>query len=163
LNDVERDVLEKIGEELKTTYNMVPEIAEPIKIPNVAFVKFRNQYQSNVLLDFLEKVFQGRILGVTKEDVYTEGLNFIFGQAKMKGRVALLSISRLNPKFFSQNEDKELFEDRYIKEAIHEIGHVLGLEHCPTRGCVMNFSNTIGEVDKKTKYLCDNCKKSLRL
>jgi archaemetzincin len=162
LNDVERDVLEKIGEGLKTTYNMISEIVEPIKIPDTALVKFRNQYQSNVLLDFLEKGFQGRILGVTKEDVYTEGLNFIFGQAKMKGRVALLSISRLNPKFFNQNEDKTLFEDRYTKESIHEIGHVLGLEHCPTRGCVMNFSNTIGEVDKKTKYLCDNCKKSLK-
>ncbi len=140
---------------------MIPEILETVKIPDISFVKFRNQYRSDILLDFLEQKFEGRILGVTKEDLYTEGLNFIFGQAKMKGRVAILSISRLNPKFFNQPEDDVLFENRYVKEAIHEIGHVLGLEHCIKGGCVMNFSNIVGEVDKKTKYLCDTCKKKL--
>lgn len=66
-------------------------------------------------------------------------------------------------KFFHQPEDKELFERRIVKEAIHEVGHMLGLMHCPNRGCVMIFSNTIGDVDKKTKNLCEMCSMQLSL
>ena len=76
----------------------------------------------------------------------------------MRGRVSLISITRINPKFWHQQEDEELFEKRVVKEAIHEVGHMMGLGHCNKRPCVMSFSNTVGEVDQKTKYLCDMCK-----
>ncbi|HIC98260.1 MAG TPA: matrixin family metalloprotease, partial [Pyrodictiaceae archaeon] len=39
--------------------------------------------------------------------------------------------------------DKELFKLRALKEAMHEIGHVLGLLHCTDKRCVMHFSNSI--------------------
>jgi len=140
-------------------FRMLGDIVNPDKLPESAHNKFRNQYRSNEVLDFLEKNYEGRILGITSEDLYTEGLNFIFGQAKMRGRVALISISRLNPTFFRQPKDNELLERRTIKEAIHEVGHMaFGLGHCNNRECVMSFSNTIGDVDRKTKYLCDMCK-----
>jgi len=155
--------LEKVKEELKSTFRIVSEIAQKEKLPKSAFNPFRNQYRSYQILDFLEKNFKGRILGITKQDLYTEGLNFVFGQAKMKGRVAVVSIARLDPTFWHQPEDKELVEKRAVKECIHEIGHMLGLTHCDTRGCVMNFSNTIGDVDKKTKFLCNSCKSQLGL
>jgi len=148
---------------LKITYHMIGEIQRVEKLPKSAFNRYRNQYRSDELLGFLEKHFEGRILGVTKEDMYTQGLNFIFGQAKMKGRVALLSVCRLNPEFFHQPEDQELYEKRIVKEAIHEVGHMLGLGHCNKRHCVMSFSNTVGQVDQKTKYLCDMCKLQLGL
>jgi len=142
---------------------MIGEIARVEKLPKSVFNKFRNQYRSDFVLQFLEKDFKGRILGITKEDMYTEGLNFVFGQAKLKGRVALISIARLNPTFFHQPENEDLFEKRSVKEAVHEVGHMLGLGHCKNRGCVMTFSNTLGDVDKKTKYLCDMCKLQLGL
>ena len=96
--------------------------------------------------------------------MYTEGLNFVFGQAKMKGRVAVVSIARLDPTFWHQPEDKELLEKRAVKECLHEVGHMaFGLGHCPNRHCVMSFSNTLGEVDKKTKFLCDKCRRQIGL
>lgn len=142
---------------------MVSEISQVEKIPKSAFNQLRNQYRSDQVLEFLERNFEGRILGITKEDLYTEGLNFVFGQAKMKGRVSVVSIARLDPTFWHQPEDKELVEERTIKECIHEIGHTLGLGHCNKRGCVMTFSSTVGDVDKKTKYLCYMCKLQLGL
>ena len=163
LGEVPEPILEKVRDELKSTYHMVSEITRVEILPKSTFNRFRNQYRSNQLLDFLEKKYEGRILGITKEDMYTEGLNFVFGQAKMKGRVAIISICRLDPTFFHQPEDEGLLEKRSVKESIHEIGHVLGLPHCNKRGCVMNFSNTVGEVDRKTKYLCDMCKLQLGL
>jgi archaemetzincin len=158
LGEVNKKILEKIIEELKITYRMIGEVTNIEKLPTSAFNTFRNQYRSDELLNFLEKHYEGRILGITKEDLYTEGLNFVFGQAKMRGRVAIISICRLDPTFFHQPEDEEFFEKRIIKEVIHETGHMLGLGHCDKRACVMSFSNTVGDTDKKSKYLCDMCK-----
>jgi archaemetzincin len=163
LGEVPKEIMEKVSEELKTTFRMVGDIGQEEVIPKATFNQFRNQYLSNQVLDFLDEKFAGRVLGITKNDMYTEGLNYVFGQAKMKGRTAVVSIARLDPTFWHQPQDKELLEQRTVKECIHEIGHVLGLGHCNNRGCVMNFSNTIGEVDKKTKYLCNTCKLQLRL
>jgi len=164
LGDVPKQILERISEELKTTYRMVGEIKQVEKLPKSSFNQLRNQYRSDQILDFLEKNHEGRVLGVTKEDMYTEGLNFVFGQAKMKGRVAVLSVCRLDPTFFHQPKDEGLLEIRSVKEAIHEVGHMaFGLTHCNRRECVMSFSNTVGEVDNKTKYLCNMCKLQLGL
>ena len=163
LGEVSSSVLEKVREELKLRFHMIGEMCQIEKLPKLAFNKFRNQYRSDLVLQFLEKNHGGRVLGITKEDMYTEGLNFVFGQAKLKGNVAILSIARLDPSFFHQTVNGELFENRCVKEAVHEVGHMLGLGHCNKRGCVMTFSNTIGDVDKKTKYLCDMCKMQLGL
>jgi len=163
LGEVDKKILNKIVEELKVTYRMIGEVTHIEKLPKSLFNQFRNQYRSDELLNFLEKHYENRVLGVTTEDLYTEGLNFIFGQAKMRGKVAIISICRLDPKFFRQPEDEELYEKRIVKEVIHEVGHMLGLGHCNKRPCVMSFSNTVGEVDKKTKYLCDMCKLQLGL
>ncbi|HVQ01245.1 MAG TPA: peptidase, partial [Candidatus Thermoplasmatota archaeon] len=46
------------------------------------------------------------------------------------------------------------------KEAIHEVGHVMGLKHCPNR-CVMRFSNSLGEAQRKPLTLCERCKQTL--
>lgn len=163
LGEVPKDILEEVREELKVPFHMLGEITQIENLPKPAYNKLRNQYHSSMLLDFLEKHYDGRVLGITKEDMYTEGLNYVFGQAKVKGRVAVVSLCRLDPKFFHQSEDKELFERRVIKEVIHEVGHMLGLTHCNKKGCVMTFSNAIGDVDKKTKNLCEMCNMQVSL
>ena len=142
---------------------MLGEITQVENLPKSAYNQFRNQYNSSLILNSLEKNYKGRILAITKEDMYTEGLNFVFGQAKVRGNVSVISICGLDPKFFRQPEDKDLFEERIVKEAIHEVGHMMGLLHCKNRGCVMTFSNTIGDVDKKTKNLCEMCSMQLSL
>jgi archaemetzincin len=47
------------------------------------------------------------------------------------------------------------------KETLHELGHILGLEHCPNPRCVMSFSNSIYDVDRKEARFCEMCKKKL--
>jgi len=95
------------------------------------------------------------ILGITPYDIYSDGLNFVFGIASPHHRAAVVSYARL------LSEDRNLFISRVRKEITHEMGHVFGLEHCNTPGCVMNFSNSLYEVDLKSENFCERCQRKL--
>ena len=51
---------------------------------------------------------------------------------------------------------------RLVKVLNHELGHVLGLEHEPTRGCIMeDAAGTVRTVDGENGLLCDKCRQAL--
>lgn len=94
-----------------------------------------------------------RLLGVVDRDLFVPGLNFIFGLAQ-KGGPALIALPRLRPEFWGQPADQKLLLQRAIKEAIHELGHTYRLDHCADPLCVMHFSNTLQETDRKSDRFC---------
>lgn len=159
--EIPEEVLDAITEELRYTFNIISDIEEPVGLPKKFYNIFRHQFLANDVLDFLSKRFKGKVLAVTDEDLYAENLNFVFGQAELPGNVAIISIHRLRPEFYRQKPDKNLLKDRAVKEAVHEVGHMLGLRHCPNPKCVMSFSNIIFDVDRKSKNLCESCKLKL--
>jgi len=98
----------------------------------------------------------GRLaLGLVGADAFVSGLNFVFGLADPELRVATVYTARL------EDNDNGRFLSRLLKESIHEVGHLLGLEHCPNRACVMSFSNDVEDVDLKSPDFCDSCKLKL--
>lgn len=151
-----------VEEGLRETYGLDVLILEQEKIPAKFFNPSRNQYKASLLIEFLFSKFKDMCLGITSQDLYAEGLNFVFGEAQLGGRVAILSSHRLNPNFYGKAFSERLFIERLVKEAIHEIGHVFGLHHCSDPMCVMSFSNSIIEVDKKSNKLCRKCKLELQ-
>ncbi|WP_243679610.1 hypothetical protein [Vulcanisaeta souniana] len=59
--------------------------------------------------------------------------------------------------------EQSLHIARILKEVLHELGHTFGLDHCtdPPR-CVMYFSNTIEDTDRKGPGYCQKCMARLR-
>ena len=133
-----------------------------LAVPEEALNKKRNQYNSTVILagiqnfTFNQKEFH-RVLGIVDVDVYASGLNYVFGEAYLSGPAGLISLWRLKPEFYGEEPDSGAFKLRILKEAVHELGHTLGLQHCTHTYCVMRFSNSIFDVDKKQTLLCDQC------
>ncbi len=135
---------------------------ERLPLSNKAFDKKRGQYRSNVILSEIQgyaakKKGFGRVLGVVDADLFVPDLNFVFGEAACPGQGALISVWRLRPEFYGAPANMGLFLERCVKEAIHELGHTLGLRHCSRSSCVMYFSNSIFDTDKKQSLFCDQC------
>jgi archaemetzincin len=125
----------------------------------------RKQYPAE---PFLEVLAAARppgpelVLGVTGVDLTFENFNFIFGLADAQTHCAVITLARLYPEFYGQPRDPRLFKERALKEAIHEIGHLMGLHHCSNPTCIMFFSNSIVGTDRKGPGFCQECRKLLR-
>ncbi len=119
----------------------------------------RRQYDSTVLLNTLASRVTppGPTLFVAGVDAYADNLNFVFGEAMLGRGVAIVYTPRLKPEFYGQPPDMGLYLSRLLKESMHELGHAFGLHHCTTPHCVMNFSNSIIEVDEKEAAYCSQC------
>lgn len=154
---------------------MVPvvEIGGAIEHPSYAYDPSRGQYKASDILERLRESASGlgppalgldpasrrssRVLGVTDVDLFAGGLSFVFGQAELPGTAAVISLQRLKPEFYGRPPDENLKRRRSLVEAVHEVGHTFGLDHCGSRRCVMRFSNVLPDTDAKGHAFCPSC------
>jgi archaemetzincin len=137
-------------------------LQEPLPLPKEAFDKHRNQYNSSQILNQIrayaaQRQEFSRVFGVVEVDVFSAGLTYVFGEAYVAGRAGLVSLWRLKPSFYGEAPSVESLFLRTHKEAVHELGHTMGLQHCPHGLCVMHFSNSIFDTDKKQSLFCSQC------
>jgi predicted Zn-dependent protease len=86
---------------------------------------------AQLLTMVLEEEYGGHVLGITDADLRTEDddtfYHSILGGKNPKNDVAVVSTKMLAPRSISNNKEYDLFLDRTLKVALHEVGHNLGL------------------------------------
>lgn len=165
VGDIESWVLDALDKDLEKKFNCNVAIHKCLELPQEAYSSERNQYfSSSILSEVLSLIKphkQEKVLAITDIDMYVHGLNFVFGEAELGGHFAIVSLTRCRQSFYSLPDDKTLFMQRAIKEATHELGHTFGLKHCPDPKCVMHFSNSLMDTDRKKTSFCTRCQKLL--
>ena len=166
VGEIEEWILAALDDHLEMTFRREVETGENLKLPQEAYNPKRNQYFSSFILNKLRQTLkpakQQKILAIADVDLYVEGLNFVFGEAELGGHLAIISLARLRQSFYGFPEDKALFLERAKKESVHELGHTYGLRHCPDSECVMHFSNSLRDTDKKRVSFCARCQELLK-
>ena len=164
VGEVDEDILTSLCQALEMGFGKRCEVAPALPHPSYAHSERRQQYLSSSILrqiGGLDLPRAYRLLGVVDLDLYVPELNFVFGQASMKGKEAIIALPRLRQTFYGLRDDSSLFHERAVKEAVHELGHTHGLRHCPDPLCVMYFSNSLQDTDIKGRVLCSNCQAEL--
>jgi archaemetzincin len=132
-----------------------------------AFDPLRGQYHSTEILRRLMKlpaVETWRLLGVTEADLFIPVLTYVFGEAQLgpsSAASALVSMHRLRQEFYGMPPCPELLSERLLKESLHELGHTVGLRHCPDYRCVMSPSHSVEATDLKLAHFCPLCARVL--
>ncbi len=163
----ERDpLIDELGQRRTQTFQLQVRIREPWSDPQLTYDASRGQYDSNMLLGQLlsdpsEDAL--RILGVTSVDLFIPVLTYVFGEAQLGGRAAVISTNRLRSEKYGLPPDPEILISRLEKEAVHELGHTFGLLHCAHSACVMHASTYVEEIDPKGASFCSACLQTLRV
>ena len=158
----DQELLGKVAETIHEIYGIRAyyEVVDRI-VEESDYNTSRRQYDAVSIVErvkrlrFSEKPSYDILLLVTDKDLYVDALNFVFGYAPYP--VGIISTHRLNPEFYGKKFDWEVFLRRVLTEAVHEVGHLIGLKHCRNPNCVMFFSNTIMDTDIKGFYPCGRC------
>jgi archaemetzincin len=163
IGDLSRNTVMVAASDVSEAFSAEVIAAPAIPLPANAYDPARRQYLTRALLDALaarKRPEWERLLGVVDEDLYAPGLNFAFGEADPDRGIAVLSLARLWDSGRQIVTDR--FRRRFATEAIHELGHTYGLGHCAHPSCVMWFSNTLAETDRKEPRFCRGHQAELR-
>lgn len=150
------DFYELISDILQKEFKEPVLCAKEFNIPRNSFNPLRNQYDASLLIEQTKKIFNKQCdchLLIVDIDLYSPRFNFIFGLAETQECAAIVSIYRL--------AENGLTKERLAKEVIHEVGHLMGLNHCTIPTCVMYFSQIIQDTDKKNMKLCSKCRRKI--
>lgn len=120
----------------------------------------RDQYHSTAILEKLASTSPPsatKIVAITHVDLFIPILTHVYGEAQLAGKACIVSTFRLQEGLSITNIEKE-FENRVVKEVLHELGHTFNLRHCDDKSCIMHYCRSIKDVDRKTDQLCRYCK-----
>jgi len=182
LGDISASEVNLVRDAVSEMYGFQTVVLDHQSLPEMAYTEIRYpRYRADSILHWLSQpTYQSIkpdsvniILSLTKADISITKYNKetgeikdpewkykdfgIFGLGRINGGVCVVSSHRLR-----SGVSQKTFEKRLTRIACHEVGHVLGLRHCPAEKCLMNDANeSIKTIDKSTGVLCESCHASI--
>ncbi|MBI3135625.1 MAG: matrixin family metalloprotease [Bacteroidetes bacterium] len=170
--------LDSVKTSLEKFYGKEVVILEKADLPDMAYTEIRYpRYRADSLLEWMsQRTYDtvDMVIGLTTQDIsitkYTDASQTqikepewqykdfgIFGLGRVGGEVCVVSSNRL-----SKNVSEQVFYTRLTRIACHEVGHVMGLHHCPNENCLMNDANeSIKTIDSSNGELCSDCRNKI--
>jgi archaemetzincin len=153
--------VELVRRGLTALIGMETRLLPRVELPAVAFYPPRRRYRAEKLLDFLDGRLPPagtRILGLTGVDISTTKGRFVdwglLGLGRLAGASSVISEFRCRMRSPGPANARQ----RLAKVAVHEAGHTLGLQHCPTRGCLMeDAEGQVATCDREYDF-CQRCR-----
>ena len=152
--------LDPIRDGVHTLFQYNIEVMDLLSDVDFAFDPVREQYHSTLILERLADLSPAhtiKLLAICGVDLFIPILTHVYGEAQLGGKACIISTFRLKQDLPLINP-QENFENRIIKEAIHELGHTFDLRHCKDKTCAMHYCRTIHDVDGKSAQFCRYCK-----
>ena len=149
LGSVAREAITTIQSRIVKCLKLPTEIFPPGPYPVFAFDETRLQYDAGKIIQAMEAAGgrpDEKVVGVFGDDLFIPIFTHVFGEARQDGGVALVSLFRM-----------ENNHERSAKVALHELGHLLGLQHCLDSGCLMYFSGDLAILDRIPFRFCRYC------
>jgi archaemetzincin len=142
-----------LGAHIQAVLGLLTDIQSARTEPDFAYMPVRNQYDASKILKSLSLETEGAPLklGVTQGDLSIPILTYVFGESQLGGKAAVISLHRLF------DVDRQVIYLRAAKIGVHEVGHLLGLEHCREASCLMRFSKHLDQLDRLPLRFCSSC------
>lgn len=164
LGEVNESVVEDLARNLSTLFGLNVAVLPGEPLPGSAYYARRKRYRAEDLVTFLDRTTVAAIphvLGVTSRDISAPKGDVadwgVLGVARLGGRPGVVSTYRLH----AGEASEARFSQRLDRVAAHELGHVLGLPHCPNPHCLMHDAEgSIRTVDSATGF-CEKCARAL--
>jgi archaemetzincin len=163
LSNIDENLIQALKRRLEQTFKRTVTTRYAIQNLAYAYDKSRKQFISPRLIARLRRIKRqpgDKILGVTDVDLYSPEYDFVYGEAEMASGVATLSIFRLKDR--NNGNSPQVLEERAVREAVHELGHLYQLGHCSNSRCVMRACPCIADVDKAGHEFCEECSADLK-
>jgi archaemetzincin len=160
-------LFDAIAASLTSELSVAVQRESPVDLPRAAYYPRNRRYRAERLLDFLRARLRppvNRILGVTEVDISTTAHGVydwgILGLGDLPGPACVISLFRCRRNAPSAAQ----IRFRMVTTCVHEVGHTLGLDHCPDARCLMTDARgTVRTVDNTTGRLCNRCRARLGL
>ncbi len=155
--------IELVREAIESTYGVETHVLTATPLPAHAWYAPRKRHRADVILDFLADRKPSdcdKVVALTTKDIsVTKGEHKdwgILGLGSLDRGVCVVSSFRVRRKLADTPP-----EERHARVAIHELGHAMGLGHCPNADCFMRDAGGTVETLDDEHQLCGRCRREL--
>ena len=181
LGEIDDETVQQAAEGLRTHVPAIVVVEPRAALAPSTASSIKGRWRAEKILDWMENIASGerdaggpqaapgttqKWMSLTDVDIVAQkGQNpnwGVLGLGNVDGRFCVLSTFRMRRKWENGGAPEDVVRDRLWKTAVHELGHTLGLPHCPHVGCIMEDAHgTVKTTDREVE-LCPDCARRFR-